>query len=67
MNPPLRAGFIFVLTALSAPLTMLIVVRCARVSPAAGHKQQFPILSDQVPMPADTSSGTGDSEQQAGD
>jgi MFS family permease len=47
-----RDGFLFVLAGLSAMLFVLIVVRCALVPPAARYRQAFPILSDQVPMPA---------------
>jgi len=46
-------GFIYAIAALSALLTTIIVVRCARVPAAQRHKQQFAILSDQVPMPPD--------------
>lgn len=49
-------GFIYVIAALSALLTMIIVVRCALVPAPARHKQRFAILSDQVPMPADAGS-----------
>ena len=47
-------GFTYVLAALSALLTLLIVIRCSRVPGAAKReKQHFAILSDQVPMPAE--------------
>jgi hypothetical protein len=44
-------GFIYVIAAASALLTAIIVIRCARVPAAPRHKQQFAILSDQVPVP----------------
>ncbi len=46
-------GFIYVIAALSALLTTIIVVRCALVPAPTRHKQRFAILSDQVPMPPD--------------
>lgn len=52
-------AFVFVLAALSALLTILIVVRCASVPGGTRHRQRFPILSDQVPMPADAGTSEG--------
>lgn len=44
-------GFIYALALLPALLTWLIVVRICWEPAARRRKQQFPILSDQVPMP----------------
>jgi len=51
-------GFIYVIAALSALLTAIIVIRCTRVPAVPRHKQQFAILSDQVPMPANARPAT---------
>ncbi|MEM7024184.1 MAG: MFS transporter [Pseudomonadota bacterium] len=46
-------GFVYVIAALSALLTTMIVIRGIRVPAAIRHKQRYSILSDQVPIPAD--------------